>query len=669
MNDSGAWNLSAVAGPLATLGGDLHSQFVGTVRDLVGHSYQTVSSLFTQWNRNEQEFMAKIDLREREENKRQGIPEFDDPFSLPTIYTLVSSAVAAQVQLWRERHPRFPLRPRNSNTELLVRKMEALLDWQAQVTRMDKQMTYRYIADRLYGYGPRKTYWDERLQANMTLAWDPYCFFWDPAVRVDDIHSGNFIAFQSTKHLIALKRAGQYFNLKEITKRVSDGFLKDYTRGYDVATFIGNYSGRAGSLRDEYMGLDEPESLRAAGFGSSHHIIHELCWWMTPVEYFKKHGDPRDYVLPGMAPEVPVLARLTVANGQTLIGFDYLDRQSQFPGGVLATHADGMITVPLSTVGMNSGITRLCNWLASSHKEDIQLNLNGIWIYDAAKVDINNLKDRRHGLNVPVRKQAYGQNVRDALYQLDTRLVTEGHLQRIGQLMQISERATGATDPVQGATAEPSSRRTATELSIVARAAQGRFGMVSQLHDQQDGEDLVMQMYRNTQRFMSRDLQLRLTADIAALAKLNPRVDTHFSIAPGEFDDVEIEYIPFDPQQLVFKEKAADLELQLLNLAREILPPGSFDAVGWLVKIAHELGVTDFDRYISNVPGPSETGLEQQNGQAPEMTPQVPMLPESFQAPGMGAGMGGGPGIPMDSGAPTYAYSGNGNAPMVPAAL
>ena len=596
-------------------GGDLFKRFVHFARDTIAYSYDNVvSKLHDGWNENEREYYAKVDWDVIDRMRKRGMPTFDDPIALPTVHTFVASRAAALFQLWHERRPRFPLRARNANQELEVKKMEVLLDWQGQRNRLDQVQLARYIIADIYGYAPRRTIWDEKNQTNVTYPWDPYQWYWDPDVPADRVQQGQFMAFQSTQSMIALHESDLYFNLKDI-KPPADPYLKRYGFGIELSSS----TSRAGSVRDRIHGIEPAEVYRGRGIGISSHILHELLFKMIPREWFK--GKHEELYRPDMDPEEPAIAVIAVANGETLIRFDYLD-DYRFPGTVLGPLADMLITAPPSMVGLNSGIQRTADWLVNSNIEDVKRNLNGIWVYDPARINGALLTNRVHGMNIPLRKQAFNTPITEAIFQLPANEVTAGFIDKALTLIRFAERDTGATEPVQGASSTEQRGRTATELSIIAQAAKGRHGMTAQLYDQQDSEDLIMQMYQNTKRYMRKSLQLKLTADIADLAKMNPKINTHFTVTPGEFENIEIEYVPFDAKSMIQRERAADIKLKLFEMMIAPQNRAIFEQRVDFFRlfrsiVIHDLGEGDFDQYVIDQPGPEEQAGVGAPGPAP----------------------------------------------------
>ena len=114
------------------------------------------------------------------------------------------------------------------------------------------------------------------------------------------------------------------------------------------------------------------------------------------------------------------------------------------------------------------------SWFINSHIYNVRAALNNMLIVDPSMVEMQDLKNPEPGKLIRLKRAAYGQDVREALHQLQIFDVTQGHIDAAQMFVKLGQYLTGITDNMMGLQDE-GGRKTAAEVRISSQAGASRL--------------------------------------------------------------------------------------------------------------------------------------------------------------------------------------------------
>jgi len=221
-----------------------------------------------------------------------------------------------------------------------------------------------------------------------------------------------------------------------------------------------------------------------------------------------------------------------------------------------------------------------------------------------------------------LRPEAFGQGVDKAIKQIPVTDVTQHHMQDTLLIGDLIQRATGASDSVQGIMRKTSERRSATEARDVRISAISRLEKAAKIASIQVMEEMGYLMAEHTQQFMSDGTYINILGE--SIERLQKEYGFDLALEAGRQrvnpEDIQVRYDIYvtdgpdnteDPQSLtsLYQIIANNPELQR-----------QFDIVRVTKAVARALGlrnVSDFDRVApqtAQVMGPEQIESQMQAG-------------------------------------------------------
>jgi hypothetical protein len=233
----------------------------------------------------------------------------------------------------------------------------------------------------------------------------------------------------------------------------------------------------------------------------------------------------------------------------------------------------------------------ILSWLFNSHMENVRKTINDMIVYDPARIMRSDLETPGPGRLIRMKPEAYGQDVKSAIFQLQVNDITGAHLKDSEVILDLLQRVTAVSDNLMGLPIV-GGRRTATEVRGVRELSANRLQTLAQLISSQAFQPWTEQMVANTLQLMERDLFIRLEQSKGA----DP-ASQFLHITPediyGEFDFLPIDAsIPIDRVDLgqVWKEI-------LLGVAQSPELSGQLDLFEIFKKTCEIFGVKNIDQF------------------------------------------------------------------------
>lgn len=499
----------------------LHSQVLTYLRDRIKTSERAMSQFYDRWRFNEKRLTAYITLPDYEkimENMtKDGQPPKIVSLIIPYSFATQSTIVTYLIHTFAGRKPMFTVSSRQKAATQAAMNMEMVLQYNAEHTRLVKEL-HKFLNDtQSYGVGILKTCWknqkamrtvrtkapsfqifgrtigggislskEERLvySGNEVQSVDPFLFFPDPRVPMTDVNrKGEYVFWR------------EYSGKHELKKLEADGKFKwvDYISAMQKDKDINSdRSLRAGG--DSTPGQTDPATRGSMyvkvdqgsveiipaelGLGTSRKVEKWIFTIANDCQIIQAEKSDNDH---GMHP-VCVSEPLTLGYGFGNLGMaDYL-----------GPFQDGM------------------SWLVNSHIYNVRASLNNMFVVDPMKIEMQDLNSPEAGKIIRLKPTAIGEDVRTAITQLAVHDVTSNHLSGdLGSFFAMGEKMSAVNENMMGVQSS-AGRKTATEVRTSAESGISRLAAMSRIISVQALVDLAEQMTINIQQYMEPEFEISL---------------------------------------------------------------------------------------------------------------------------------------------------------------
>lgn len=497
--------------------------------DRIDASERAMSEFYSRWQANEKRIQAYIDLPDYEKALKEmsdsGKPPQPYNVVIPYSYATVSTIVTYLIHTFAGRKPMFQVGAMKRETVRSAQMMEQVLQYQSDHTRLIRTL-FQYFNDAsTYGVGVLKTLWKtERAQRTVwrsqpifgfldvnlgqqkykTKEWrtvyegneieciDPYMFFPDPRVPMTEVNRrGEYVFWRSFEGKHLLKRAESDGDIKYVDyvgrmPRQTIG----HTGGESDRDLIskgranpGSYANETNAKSDSYVMLDQgtidiiPAEL---GLGTSEKVEK----WI-----------------------------FTIANRNQIIQAEPLDLDhGKHPVAVTEPWGLGHGFGEASVTDYLGPIQDVSSWFINSHIMNVRSSINNNLVVDPSMIEMQDLEkppEGREGLLIRLKRAAYGQDVRQAVQQLNVQDVTRGHIDDLQLFMTMGDALSAVTENIRGQQAQ-GGRKTATEVRTSGEAAASRLASLAKRISAEGIVDLTEQMCVNTQQNMTEEFYLQI---------------------------------------------------------------------------------------------------------------------------------------------------------------
>jgi hypothetical protein len=149
------------------------------------------------------------------------------------------------------------------------------------------------------------------------------------------------------------------------------------------------------------------------------------------------------------------------------------------------------------------------SFLVNSHMDNIKSVLNNMLIVDPSMIEMQDVKRPGPGKLIRLKRAAYGQDVRNAIQQLQVTDITRANVADLETFSKISQIVTGVNENTMGIQ-DSGGRKTATEVRTAGEAAVSRMAFRSRLISAQFMVDATEQMAMNNVQFLSQPFYLQV---------------------------------------------------------------------------------------------------------------------------------------------------------------
>lgn len=551
------------------------------------------SSRYSAWQAAERRWKMVVSISDRTSAGAQEYP-FGENIVAPFTFSIIQSIIAYLLAVFTQRYPVFEVRPLDGTNEDRARLVEALLDYYFRLQGGVRILNNFFLDVLRYGIGILKTVYEKRVERKhmktvlpelfdltlsesedvvtyegpRTINVDPFSFYPDPRASLERFQEGQFCG-----HLLYVP----WWWLKIKEQQGVYAFVDE------VAPFT---SAVLNALRDSppfnIIGVPDwlpqsHEEMKRTGMV----MIQELWIRLIPSDYgLSDSNDVEMWVL-------------VLANQNKVIRAEpspYAHDRFPFVVGLYLTDAHS--NDPVGLVELLMPLQDICSWLINSHIDNVKKVLNEVFIYDPSRIDPAHLEQWEPGTKIPLRPEAYGTPVSEAIYQFPVQLYTQQHLNTLEIILDYMQRLSGVGDILMGMF--PATKRSATETAHVAQMGANRMQALAQNLSATAIVPWAEMQLALLQQFLSHEVSVRILG-APATEKLRGNVIT---VTP---QDIQGRYFfplhdgtaPLDPQ------KNADLWFQIFELVGRVPSLSErFDVVEIFRYMVAALGIRNIDQFM-----------------------------------------------------------------------
>jgi hypothetical protein len=478
------------------------------------YSWNAMSQNHPRWLWQEQKVQAYIkmpDYKQLVEEFKNNTGAAPEPVQVivPYTYSTIHAAATFIYAVLAGRRPIFPLLATRGTTTDKARYMEQAVQASLEATKAYEAI-WQYVWDCLnYGFGAVRIGWCEergnmislkngqreklkglKYAGNKLQPIDPYCFFPDPRVPMHEVNvKGDFVFWTTSQSKMVLKdreRRGQFKWIDEAAKCVKDA-------GLDRSELpaVSNRRARIGMNNQLLM-------------PSSDDVVSFLPLREGTARLVAKDWDLGDE-------EESAIWKFTWVKGQIIQAQPLNMAHDKHPVAVTEPTSFGHEFGSIALADFVNPFQDVISWLVNSRMENVRTTINNQFVVDPFRIEMQDLRQPAPGKAIRLKQTAIGTPVGEAIQQLITTDVTQGHMNDIQLLRLLADTATGVNDNLRGV--NQGGRRSATEARISMQAGASRLSQLAIRISSQGMMDICGQMIMNIQQFMPQEMWVEVTGD------------------------------------------------------------------------------------------------------------------------------------------------------------
>lgn len=509
-----------------TPGSKEHQKVLDHLIQRLDFSERQMAKFYDRWRYNERRVQAYIDLADYEKlikaQNDAGAPAKVVNITVPYMYATIMTVVTYMVQTFCGRKPIFQVGGMSDQAMQRAPNMEAVLQYNADHTRLIKHI-YQWLLDQeIYGVGvlltvwaknkAQRTLWTEQqgvggqslwvpkrenrtvYEGNMVRAIDPFMFFPDPRVPMSEVAERGEFAFWRTFE--------SKYMLKGLEGQRQLRFVDECGSMPKGAT-AGEYNKSNRGIRSG--GEDQPADPRGLGQNISTSFV-QVDQGVVKVIPSQLGLSDVDYPEPWL---------FTILNKRQIVQAEpYEADHGKIPISVAEPYTFGYGFGQLGSADFIGPYQDTISWFINSHIENVRTVLNNMFVVDPSRVEMQDLKHPDAGKLIRIKRAAYGQDVREMLQQLNVHDVTQGHVKDLELFIRLADSLLGVNDNLRGLQ-DSGGRKTATEVRTSGEAGASRLAASARLRSAQSLVDLAEMMSLNIQQYMSEEFYVMMMGEDA----------------------------------------------------------------------------------------------------------------------------------------------------------
>lgn len=509
-------------------GSPQHQRVLDMLLQRLQLSEQKMALFYSRWRALEKRVQAYIDLpdyeRQLKEMNDEGKPVQVVSITVPYAFATISTIVTYMLHTFCGRKPMLQVSSYKNEDVSRAQKMEQVLQYNADHTRLISQLHQFFQDNEIYGVGILRTAWKKDYQmrtkrilqprfslmgmdigeqrtttrervlvysGNEIFSQDPFMFFPDPRVPMNKVNRrGEFVFWRNYdgKHVF-----------KELEGQPNSPFR-----------WIDNASTR---LPANQMAGDNNGSDRTlVAQGSAYPAWQDGSGRSIPSAFQSDEGTvrliPREWGI-GESSRVETWI-FTILNKSQIIRAEPMDSDhGMHPVVVTEPYSFGYGFGSIGMADMLGPVQDTLSWMINSHIYNIRAALNNMFVVDPSMVEMQDLKNPEPGKLIRLKRAAFGQDVRTVIQQLSVNDVTRSHFSDTQVVLRIGQILSAVTENVMGVQ-DSGGRKTATEVRTGGESAGSRLAGHAKILSAQGIVDLTEQMCLNIQQYLEEDFYIRL---------------------------------------------------------------------------------------------------------------------------------------------------------------
>ena len=296
----------------------------------------------------------------------------------------------------------------------------------------------------------------------------------------------------------------------------------------------------------------------------------------------------------------------------------------QFPTVIGGLYHDAHKSYGQSLYDLMLPLHDIATWLLRSRIDNVQASLTNLIFADPTQIAMNDLIDRNpHGI---VRTMP-GVKPGEGIFIAQVPDVTRGHWGDIGQMSEMKQRLSAASDAQQGMPSSEGGVRTATEIQRLTQLGSQRLGVLSRVISATSVRPMARMMVSNIQDFFSPEGSIRIgdndnATDVKDMIE-EGYLDFKLSDIQGEIDYLVVDgTLPLEPT------RNAETWINMLRTLNETGLAMEYNSGKIVEEAIRSMGVSDLDQFKINKeqqaegPTPSQKMMIAEKARGASVQPQ-----------------------------------------------
>lgn len=509
----------------------LHAKVTRRLQQYIKWAERAQSNQHKEWQDAEESMLAYVPAdaadQRRMDDRDDGVPSYST-IVLPYTYAAALAAHTYWTSVFYSRSPVFQFTGRHGEPQQGVQAVEALIDYQFTTGGM-MVPHYSWLYDKArYGFGVLATNWEREIQhvaviedaeeeatpeellfgeatpnkskrvvqtyeienyeGNKSRNVSPWDWLPDPRVSMQNYQKGEFCGERKRLNwntIIERQYQGYYFD--ENVKKIKSSRGSEYQNTNYGTQVVQRPEDR--SFIEQVEGIDHPGTV----------YVYEIFVNLIPSEWGIPGGDyPQKWCF-------TITQDFSLVLGATPLN----NYHCEFPYDLVKMDNDAYTSYSRGIPRIGKDVQDVMTWLLNTHFYNVRANLQNLFLVDPSRVNLSDIEDPLPGGIIRVREAFYGQDVRQAIQQVDMKDVTQQHLAEIPFMQGIGERLLGVNDSVMGAQ-QGGGRKTATEVRSTTGFSVNRMKTSSEFDSAMGFTPLSRKLVMNSQQFYSSEKKMRI---------------------------------------------------------------------------------------------------------------------------------------------------------------
>lgn len=517
-----------------TISPDLETWLLARISSRVKHSESKKGDRMKQWQRAEDAALAYLpetedDSLRRADREGRGNPRYTT-IQIPYSYATMMTAHTYMTSVFFARAPVHQFSGRHGETEQQTQALEALCSYQVETGRhLVPYYIWLYDAGK-YGLGVLGDYWCEDVKQYSTVTKmsilgpdglpvagsekkiqqtfkaagfrgtraynvSPFDFGHDPRFPVYRFQEGEYCWARKT------------IPWSEVLTRQYAGY---YSK--DAVARLPKRSPQTAMLNQGSSQLVRPDTFTQSDIGDQE-LQHP-----TSIDIFEVYVEllQKEWRLGNS--EYPEKWIFTISGDYSVVlGVEpYGEAHCEFPFNVIETEIEGYGLYSRGIPEIIAPIQNTMDWLINTHFYNVRASLNNQFVIDPSRIVVDDAEDGGPGFLYRMRPEAYGQDIRQAFFQVPVQDVTRAHLTDMDIVQNLGERITGINEQMFGGISK--SRTTATEVRTSTGFGVNRLKTITEYISAMGISPFAQRMVARSQQFYDGGQKFKIVGDLAQTA-------------------------------------------------------------------------------------------------------------------------------------------------------